>query len=67
MNQPSLDQLMKYVDSKYTLVVVAAKRARMLTAEAKNGEEEVKKPVTIALHEIGEGKIRWERTKTGIK
>ena len=30
MNQPTLDELMEKVDSRYTLVVVTAKRARTL-------------------------------------
>ena len=37
MNQPGLDVLMKSVDSKYTLVVVAAKRARQLTEKKGQG------------------------------
>lgn len=65
MNKPTLDELAKHVDSKYTLVVVAAKRARSFTAsvEANKGL----KPVTKALEEIAMGKIGYERTKSGIK
>lgn len=66
VNQPSLDELMKKVDSRYTLVVVVAKRARMLTEK---GEEDdpVTKPVTRALHEVVQGQIRYRRTKHGVK
>ncbi|HWI55230.1 MAG TPA: DNA-directed RNA polymerase subunit omega [Desulfobacteria bacterium] len=68
MKQPSLDALMSHVDSKYTLVVAAAKRARELTEGShKLVESESYKPVTIALQEIAENKINYERTKTGIK
>ncbi len=68
MNQPSLDELLRHVDSKYTLVLLAAKRARMLT-ESNYLVEQDKfiKPVTKALHEIAEGKISFERRKVGIK
>ncbi|MFZ5640912.1 MAG: DNA-directed RNA polymerase subunit omega [Bacillota bacterium] len=68
MRQPSLDILMKKVDSKYTLVVAAAKRARMLTeGENKLVETKSYKPVTVALEEIARDYIGYERTKAGIK
>lgn len=68
MKQPSLDVLMSKVDSKYTLVVAAAKRARTLMEEA-NHEDLSKgvKPVSIALSEIAQGRFRFERTREGIK
>lgn len=68
MNRPTLDELMTRVDSRYTLVVAAAKRARVLT------EEEVEtntpltiKPVTMALEEIADGEVIYRRTKAGQK
>lgn len=68
MEQPSLDVMMQKVDSKYTLVVAAAKRARALTEGQKPlVNSQSKKPVTIALEEIAANKIRYERTKSGIK
>ncbi len=68
MKQPSLDLLLKRVDSKYTLVVAAAKRAREITESGlKTGEGDSCKPVTVALEEIAENKITYERTKSGIK
>jgi DNA-directed RNA polymerase subunit omega len=68
MEQPSLERMMQSVDSKYTLVVAAAKRARMIT-EGQSPLVTVKssKPVTIALEEIAAQKIKYERTKIGIK
>ena len=68
MNKPSLDQLMSKSDSRYTLVVVAARRARELTEtnSALNNDKSYK-AVTVALHEIADGKVTFERTKTGIK
>ncbi|MDN5347329.1 MAG: DNA-directed polymerase subunit omega [Clostridia bacterium] len=61
MQQPSLDELLKKVNSKYALAVIAAKRARTL----KEGDFESlypkgTKPVTIALQEIVNGKITFE-------
>lgn len=66
----TLDHLLEKVDSRYTLVVVAAKRARKLTEKRENDRENgfnVRKPVTEALKEIGQGRILYRRTKQGIK
>jgi len=63
---PSLDELIKHVDSRYTLVTAAAKRARRILEE-KMDEEKSIKAVSIALEEIRANKIKIERTKTGIK
>lgn len=68
MINPSLDVLVNKVDSKYTLVVLAAKRAReILEGDHSLIESKSNKQVTIALEEVAEGKITYERTKTGIK
>lgn len=68
MIEPSLDSLMKKVDSKYTLVVLAAKRARELMDHAEPlVSTKSSKAVTTALEEIVQNKIKYERTKTGIK
>lgn len=68
MNQTTLDELMKKVDSRYTLVVVAAKRARALTERTNEKPDKAyDKPVTTALKEIAENKIIYKRNKSGIK
>ncbi|MFA6850505.1 MAG: DNA-directed RNA polymerase subunit omega [Selenomonadaceae bacterium] len=68
MVNPSMDTLLKKVDSKYTLVVLAAKRARQLLdgAEVKVNIKSTKN-VTNALEEVAEGKICYERMKNSIK
>lgn len=68
MKQPSLDVLMQKVDSKYTLVVAAAKRARVLM-EDPNFDESSRglKAVSVALNEMAYGKVGYERTREGIK
>ena len=68
MIQLSLDKLMEKVDSRYTLVVVAAKRARVITDRG-NDKDDVthRKPVITALTEISQNKIGYRRTKIGIK
>ena len=62
MVNPSTDELMKKVDSRYGLVVLAAQRARQLLdgAELKATKAHSTKNVTNALEEIAEGKITYE-------
>lgn len=52
------------MDTKYTLVTLAALRARELTdgMEPLIPDAEGKKPVTVALEEIYNGKITYERS-----
>lgn len=66
--KPTLESLMAKVDSKYTLVTLAAKRARQLT----DGDEplvdvDTTKVVSIAMEEIDQGKITYEAPRDGIK
>ncbi|WP_107196875.1 DNA-directed RNA polymerase subunit omega [Megasphaera stantonii] len=66
--KPTLESLMTKVDSKYTLVTLAAKRARELT----DGDEplvdvEMTRVVSIAMEEIDQGKITYEKPQGGIK
>ncbi len=64
MIYPSLDHLLKKVDSKYTLVVLTARRAREIVGgDAPMVVCKSNKAVTVALQEIGEGKITYERVK----
>lgn len=66
--KPTLESLMKRVDSKYTLVTLAAKRARQLTDGDKPlVDVDTTKVVSIAMEEIDQGKITYEAPKVGIK
>ncbi|MDY3983005.1 MAG: DNA-directed RNA polymerase subunit omega [Veillonellaceae bacterium] len=69
MNKPEQKILEAQVDSKYTLVTLAAKRAREITAGDPPlvSDCESDKPVSLALYEIAEGKITYSRPKIGIK
>ena len=60
MVNPSIDKLAEMVDSKDTLAILAAKRARELT---KPGQTLPEKEVSIALKEVGEKKITYTRKK----
>ncbi|MBU5293357.1 DNA-directed RNA polymerase subunit omega [Anaerosalibacter bizertensis] len=62
MLYPSINEITKKADSRYTLVMLAAKRARQLV----DGNEpyidtESTKPVSIAIEEIVEDKISYKR------
>lgn len=81
MIEPKIDDLLAQVDSKYTLVILAAKRAREINSyynQLGEGRAEFvpplvesglrSKPLSIALEEIAEGKIYAERPEgVGIK
>ncbi len=62
MIKPGINALSSCADSRYTLVTMAAKRARMI---GEKGEglvpSEVKKPVSIAVAEIAAGKVGYIR------
>lgn len=63
MLYPSIDVLMKKLDSKYTLVTVAAKRAREIrdTGTSYIANPKSHKHVGIALEEIVADYIKYER------
>ena len=61
MVKPPLKKLESQVDSKYTLVTLAAKRARELT----DGEPCLAESTHAT--EIAEGEVTYKRTKEGIK
>ncbi len=68
MLYPSMKKLLEKADSRYTLVVLAAKRARQLNLQSeKNEDYDATKSVSLAINEIDSGKIKYVRTKDGIK
>lgn len=68
MIKPPLEALLDRVESKYALVIVAAKRARQLKEGALPlVDVDSANPVTVALEEIAAGKIRYEAPRAGIK
>jgi DNA-directed RNA polymerase subunit omega len=63
---PSLDLLLKKVDSKYTLVILTSRRARELVAgDRPLVASKSNKAVTISLEEIGQDKVIYDRAKPG--
>ena len=82
MIEPNIETLVEQADSKYTLVLLAAKRSRQINSYfTQLGEgvaeytppqvplraDRALKPLSIALQEIAEGKVTFERTAEGIK
>lgn len=64
MIKPGISELSKCVDSRYTLVAMAAKRARMIGNERTSDEEAhgSEKPVSVAADEIISGKVGYVRS-----
>lgn len=62
MVDPSIDELAEKADSKYTLVILAAKRAREINKEHA-GENLPEKEVSMAFKEIIKSKITYVREK----
>ncbi len=82
MIEPKIETLLDGADSKYTLVILAAKRSREINAYfsqlgegvAENTPPQVPlspdrapKALSIALEEIAGGLVDYERTADGIK
>jgi DNA-directed RNA polymerase subunit omega len=69
MLYPSIDKLLDKVDSKYSLVVAASKRARSLRDGAKTDLSNKKafKHVGVALEEIYEDLISYEKLSKDSK
>ena len=58
MLYPAMNKLTANVPNRYLLVNVVARRARQIALEAENAGEKIEiKPVTLAIHEVAEGKI----------
>jgi DNA-directed RNA polymerase subunit omega len=77
MMDPPVEELLQRVDSKFTLVTLAAKRGRQINSYFNQLGEGLgaivppqvtsvsRKPLSIALEEIAVGKITFRRLKEG--
>ena len=71
MTKPGITELDKYVDSRYTLVSMVAKRARMICTDRRANETvetavknaALDKPVTQAVKEITAGVVGYIRSE----
>lgn len=78
---PPIDDLLATVDSKYTLCVISAKRARQINDMVHGVRDQAlltmvaseipkitrTKPLSLALEEIASGDVSYERTEDSYK
>lgn len=68
MINPSVVDLLKKVEDRYSLVIVTSKRARQLIDGSKQLiDVNSKKALTIAINEVNEGAVGYERVKESVK
>ena len=67
MLYPAMSTLNKYVENRYLLVNVVARRARQIAEKADvEGTPLSEKPVTSAINEVAEGKLSTANIDTTI-
>lgn len=77
MIEPKIETLLERVDSKYTLVILTAKRSRQINSyfsqlgegvaefsppQVPMSPDQAPKPLSIAMQEVAEGLVSYERT-----
>ena len=82
MIEPKIESLLENTDSKYTLVILAARRSRQINSyfsqlgegvaeftppQVYLGPDQAPKALSIALQEIAEAKVAYERTTDSVK
>ena len=68
MLYPAMNKLTANVPNRYLLVNVVARRARQIAQEAEDmGEKMDVKPVTLAIHEVADGKMSVAASDIDIK
>ena len=82
MIEPKIESLLENTDSKYTLVILAARRSRQINSyfsqlgegvseftppQVYMGPDQAPKALSIALQEIAEGSVTYERTTDSVK
>ncbi len=68
MLYPAMNKLTEYIPNRYMMVNVVARRARQISVEAENNGVHLEdKPVTLAIHEVAEGKFDANSMDTTIE
>ena len=68
MLYPAMNTLTSYVPNRYMLVNVVARRARQIAETAEEiGQPLTEKPVTLAIHEVAEGKLDASRMNLQVE
>ncbi len=67
MLYPSINKIRKKADSRYTLVILAAKRARdLIDGKPALEEVDIDRPVSIAAHEIADDLLTYSRDESAM-
>lgn len=67
MLYPAMNKLKEYIPNRYMMVNVVARRARQIAEAAEtSGEHLTEKPVTLAIHEVADGKFDASTIDTSI-
>ena len=62
MINPSVVDLLKKVEDRYSLVIVTSRRARQIIDGSKPlTSSKSKKPLTLAIHEVEEGTVSYHK------
>ena len=68
MLYPAMNKLTEYIPNRYMMVNVVALRARQIADDAEEaGIQLEEKPVTLAIHEVAEGKFDAHTIDTEIE
>ena len=68
MINPSVVDLLKKVEDRYSLVIVTSRRARqIIDGNQPLTSNSSKKPLTIAINEVNEGLVSYHKSNEGIK
>ena len=68
MINPSVVDLLKKVEDRYSLVIVTSRRARQII-DGSNPltSNQSEKPLTVAINEVNEGLVSYHKSNEGIK
>jgi DNA-directed RNA polymerase subunit omega len=66
MARITVEDCLKRVESRFELVMLAARRAKMIMKGAKPFVERDNRPIVTALREIGTGKVRFIHPGEGL-
>lgn len=64
MARITVEDCLKRVGSRFELVILAARRAKMLMKGAKPLVESNNRPIVVALREVAAGKVKFDDGKT---
>jgi len=60
MARITVEDCLRRVGSRFELVILAARRAKMLMKGAKPLVESTNRPIVVALREVASGKVRFD-------